>query len=74
MQDSAEFMSALPTESEVQARIGQLLRELHLAKRLQRLAKLADQYRDIGQPGRSSATATECPTTAGRSEVAHAGH
>jgi len=38
---------ALPTASEVDRQIGAILRELHLARRLRRLAELADRYRTI---------------------------
>jgi hypothetical protein len=43
----AKLMAALPSAAEIDRRISHLLRELHLARRLRRLAALADQYRAI---------------------------
>lgn len=39
--------SAAPSAGEVHLAIGRLLRELHVARRLLKVAELADQYRGI---------------------------
>lgn len=41
----------LPTAQAVRERIGWLLRELHLARRMLTLAKLADEYRTLDRQG-----------------------
>lgn len=45
----APLTDSVPSAHEVRHRIGYLLRELHLARRLLALAKLADQYRETNE-------------------------
>jgi hypothetical protein len=45
--DDRPYLAAIPATETVRDRIGHLLRELHLARRLLNLAKLADKYRDL---------------------------
>jgi hypothetical protein len=48
MNDTTDTLTrSLPTLAEVDRRIGTLLRELHIARRVRRLAELADRYREI---------------------------
>lgn len=52
------IVDIIPTRAELHQRIGFLLRELHIARRLFRLAKVTDEYRQINaQPNQIKATA-----------------
>jgi len=56
---------SVPPAADVQEQIGRLLRELHVARRLLTLAKLADRYRNLNQ------IATAQAHTAERQGVTH---
>lgn len=51
---SVPVTQSLPSVPEVRGRIGCLLRELHVARRLLAVAKLAEQYREVETAATSS--------------------
>lgn len=53
------LVATLPTATDVTNRIGFLLRELRLARKLLRVAKAADQQRGIGTRSESMTSAPE---------------
>jgi len=53
------LVQLVPSAPEVRERIGHLLRELHLARRMLTLAKLADQYRPLCNTGNFPTAPTE---------------